>query len=214
MTTPIPTINVNLRSCRCQEPKKRAAPCEPGNHRPECGGPILIPCPIPRSVTFSVALGECDIGCQHGPVPARPVNGHWTGCMARPIRVTCSIGGKTWEKSEVGDVDAEHPEFYDETETAALHACCERWEIIKALLTERVVVSAWNWPPAAEQSRLVQQRNAVFAALADMARGQAMYAAANEQLPEYCRLSYRGDPTYEVLARYITHLIEQVGALP
>jgi hypothetical protein len=94
-------LNVNLKPCRCQEPKKRAAPCEPGHHRPECGGPVPIPCRLPPSVTLRVVLGVCDYprdACRFG---------HLRGCAAYPLRVTCSIVSPdgSWEKSGVDDVD-------------------------------------------------------------------------------------------------------------
>jgi len=50
----IPTINVNLKPCACNAGLAAITTC--------VGAPVLIPCPIPRSVVFNAALGECDCG--------------------------------------------------------------------------------------------------------------------------------------------------------
>jgi hypothetical protein len=98
-----PAINVNVNAlCLCRFPEWGRP------HAQDCpGAPGLIPCPIPRSFTFWVVLGECS-GC--GLSQSRSRDGfvrHDTDCPARPIRVSCPISGETWEESEVDDDDVE-----------------------------------------------------------------------------------------------------------
>jgi hypothetical protein len=195
------TINVNLAY----------NPRDPHNDEAQ----ILIPCPIRRSVTFSVALGDCylsgsSLKCSLGD------GAHRIGCPARPVRVSCSISGKTWEESSISFVERADGEcigpMFDRVDTI----CRARWALVKALVLGQTYTLAARFPPAAVDviHRLHIQRDAVFAALTDMARGQAIYATGNERLPEVCRLFYRGDPTSEALERYVEYLIEQVGILP
>lgn len=95
-------INVNLKPCRCVGPRD-----ERKTHWDGCAGaPVVILCPIPHTVEFEVALGECACPPRNFDV-MRNYDGHVSPtCPARPIRVTCSIGGDgTWAGSEVTEVE-------------------------------------------------------------------------------------------------------------
>lgn len=63
MTTP--TINVNLKPCDCFR-QHVVGMQHLHAHSDDChGAPTLIPCPLPRSVTFEVRLGECSCVSRH-----------------------------------------------------------------------------------------------------------------------------------------------------
>lgn len=61
-----PNINVNIRPKRCECPGRfLASPIHDQEHRKDCpSSPVPIPCPLPNSVTFEVALGECNCTIQ------------------------------------------------------------------------------------------------------------------------------------------------------
>lgn len=212
---PVPSINVNFEKCDCwmqHQPWRKA-------HQQTCAARhVLIPCPMPRSVTFTVRLGMCT--CADHPEPGDEPP-HLSGCPARPIRVSLSISGKTWKESRVDDFDLADTGIYPND--ALRTACRERWEFVKALVAgERMIVTTGNWPPGSEQERLVQQRDAVFAALADMARAEKAHSEAVRALVGACpgRLGAklgRIDPCIpdagRFLVRYVEHLIERSGIL-
>lgn len=216
---PIPTLNVNLKPCTCF---RRLADQRPDDHTFPCGaGAVLIPCPIPRSVTFEVRLGQC--ACNAG---LRGFRGqlapHTASCPARPIRVTCSISGKTWEGSDVSECEVHH----DGRETSPAdmtRACRERWALVKALVLgvhpdfERGNYTGPTLP-------MFRQRDEVYAALADMARAeeaaqQAQVRAMTAFPWAKMKRDWDGDhirnrrPSEDMLERYVEHLVEQVGIL-
>jgi hypothetical protein len=182
--------------------------------------PVIIPCPIPGSFTAEVRLGECE----EAPVSVQISGRHAALCPARPVKVSCSIGGDgTWAGSKVTEVDWQtrnergdwnpSPMSHVERE-AALGACRARWEIVKAL-----VLGTGELPSHRLHLPLFAQRDAVFAALADMARTEeaqkAASAAATAAIygaPRVIRAF--SEPEYqELLGRYVGRLVEQVGAL-
>lgn len=217
----IQSINVNLKPCPISASHTHAegSTCS--------GAPILIPCPIPRSVTLTVRLGECDGGCNRDdsslPEPCGPWGEapHRPNCPARPIRVTCSIGGKTWPDTFVEDVecrDAGGAIFPDDSAThvLALEAVVNLWALVKGLLL--------NLFPSTTQGDLVTQRDTVFAALADMARAEEAALKAQERVEAafpYHRFhrvgggDHRGPrPSQARLEAFVEYLAEQVGVMP
>lgn len=220
----IPSINVNLSA--------RHTTCSGSFHAsPECD-PILIPCPIPRSVTFSVVLGHCQCSeepsCQCGASDDREPHTrsctgavHQSVCPARAVRVSCSISGKTWEESEVSDWEAQEIEGL--APPALYHTSRARWALIKALVLGR----AHTFQPATAPVHLFPQRDAVYAALADMARAELAAYEAEVHWGMAIGKAARDDvrhpdpgfdanvlPSQRRLSAYIEHLIEQVGVLP
>lgn len=207
-----PTINVNLKPCMHPHMLSTYTPDEFPN------APVLVPLPLDkwRSVTFTVRLGECiDAGRSAGsPIPraCAPDGVHHERCPARPIRVSCSISGKTWEESEVDEVEVHH----DGRETSPaelLRACRDRWALVKALVLNQSIGPSYTMVDGVRP--LAIQRDAVYAAIADMARADVTRTQAWLALP----LELRQDPgptslAGEVLERYVERLIEQVGALP
>jgi hypothetical protein len=188
------------------------------------GPAVNIPCHIPPSFTAEVVLGECTAGCA-SPSNARALKergeAHHQWCPARPIRVTCSIVSVdgSWEKSEV--VSIETGDLTTEQRLAAMACCRERWALAKALALGHTDLSALLTGPRAVE--FLAQRDAVFAALADMARLEdALLTAQYEvdklqehgELPEPDHRSWANfRPSTARLAAYVEHLIEQVGAL-
>ena len=210
MRTPIPVVNVNLAA--------RHGACSPGHHdSPECE-PLNIPCPIPRSVTLTLRLGECTEN------PRYRGSGHHRDCPARPIRVSCSISGKTWEESAPTDLElAPAPSDAGDTYARVLVAVQGRWALVKALVLNLPPLDPVTVAGRARLLALLTQRDAVFAALADMARAEAAHNAAARVLVNACppalgRALMNIDPAIpgagRFLVRYVEHLIEQVGALP
>lgn len=214
------SINVNLKRCDCSRPTDGFQRV----HLPTCAStPVLIPCPIRRSVTFGVRIGECAVDGHHLGGCYRITNTHGqksdvihiTGCPAKPIRVSCSISGKTWEESEVFDMESPsgHPDI--------LRLCYERWALVKALVTGQrhdLTIRFKTW------CDLVDQRDAVFSALADMARAEVaaleaqarVMGAAGWKGIHFADPQHHDDkrPSASFLARYVERLIEQVGVLP
>lgn len=210
-------INVNLEPCPISTSH---------THGPDSlciGRPVLIPCPVPRTVTFEVQLGEC-AGCGS---PGESLAGHDAMCPARSVRVSCSIGGDgTWVGSEV--FTADNSDRHDGLFPAHLRidvvlaACRERWALVKALVTGKPFIPN-NWDGPASVMALFTQRDAVFAALAAMARAEmaalrAQYRA-DEAFPS-ARFAKPGDadhralgPSVNRLARFVEYLVEKVGVL-
>lgn len=215
------TINVNMTPCDCPPSDG------PGQrHETACGsGPVSIHCPIPRSVTMTVRFGECTAGCESpGSVRALKERGetHHAWCPGKPIRVSCSIVGDTWEGSEVTEVEDAH-RFTNIGWTAEEHqrilvACRARWEIVKAVLLKGQVPNVRGFGPAAAEKvfHLCEQRNTVFAALADMARAESTIIQRMADIDKVhtnrTRQAFRGVAADELTA-YVEYLIEQVGAL-
>jgi hypothetical protein len=115
------------------------------------------------------------------------------------------------------DLDDVHPHAL----TAAVNACRARWALVKALVVGED-------PPAAVcgfkmANELRAQRDAVFAALADMARAEeAAFRAQDSVAAHLCGCVYRGAihtsrredrPSADLLAAYVEHIVEQVGVL-
>jgi hypothetical protein len=213
-----PTINVNL----AYDPR------EP--HADE--SQILIPCPIPRSVTVKVPLGacQCRIAGRRALIEFLGAGDSFPGginawhdfdCPARPVKVSCDIGGATWDGSkpvtfDLGDgtADLEH---VAEPPLSAIDACRERWALVKAL------VMGMDAPKGANHDHLrhlFAQRDAVYAALADMARAEKAQCDARDRLhkamnlPAHRRLAPELRESAIELAAFVEHLIEQVGVLP
>jgi hypothetical protein len=145
--------------------------------------------------------------------------GHDDTCPARPIRVTCSIGSPdgSWEKSEVTDI-----ECMENLAARGLRAgdvmkvdevCRERWAQMKALVSGMTVMGHYE---------LSKQRDAVYAALADMARAESGAHRAQQRVDEAfpsARYARENDtdhragqpPSVNRLRRFIEHVIAQVG---
>lgn len=208
-------INVNLEQCPCQSEPNPKLRCEPE----ECAAkPALIPCPLPRTVEFRVALGECK--CTTGGLDGLP---HDSDCPARPISVACTIGCETWEGSEV--VDAERadgpgqPNFSEPDHMRAVALCSDRWALVKTLTTGE------EWDVKRATLPLFRQRDAVFAALCDMAQADDDTAKASAAVgallgPDTWPWGDRTRetagmeaPSARALAAYVKHLIASVGSL-
>lgn len=205
---PVPAVNVNIRSTHAHPERANPAFCDS-----DCA-PVLIPCPIPRSLTFTVRLGDCSGRC-NGMMWQNPPF-HGADCPGRPIRVSCSILGKTWEESGVVDVDPPGDGY-----PSILRACRERWALMKALMLgfTRVTLGGVSRQQA---DKLFVQRDAVYAALADKARvEQADDATTRALIKALPSLKARdGDAatasaylSVRALAHYVEHLVEQIGVL-
>jgi hypothetical protein len=111
-------------------------------------------------------------------------------------------------------------------------ACRDRWELVKALVMGQngeAIKAVRSSPtlPWAALGGLLQQRDAVYAALADMARCERAYwgaaQAIHRALPGVCVSSDMqvvdpgdddGDaPSARWLSAYVEHLVDQVGIL-
>lgn len=215
-----PAVNVNLKPCSspvlCAE-----MPASDTGHLLTCAAaPILLPCPLPRSVTLEVRWGECTRDPFICDLPQ-----HGTTCPARPIRVSCSISGKTWAESEPFDMHQPDGGYLVDAKTQTLIR--ERWALVKALV---LGYSAWDYAmshakavPLATITAMLAQRDTVFSALADMARAEEAAFAAQERAEKaypYHRLGRVGDgshagprPSRARLAAYVEFLVEQVGVL-
>lgn len=215
-------INVNLEPCTCGL-ADRAPTHPPTPHQSHCAAaPVLIPCPIPQRVEFQVALGECVCGGHVGRGPPAIMDRRSATCPARPIKVSCSISGKVWAESEVDDMECHRGMRHDhvcatEGLDVVLQVARDRWALVKALVLgfTRVTMGGVSRNHA---DVLFAQRDAVFAALAAMARAQQALEAT---LGDF-ETVMSGDATacllgrryaQEALARYVKRLVEQVGAL-
>ena len=148
--------------------------------------------------------------CSRAPLPARP------------IRVTCSISGKTWQESEIAQ--AEVPHGHEFSPADVLNTCRERWALVKALLG---VNPEWSkqgkWFSEHGRMAIFTQRDAVYAALADMARAEDVLGTKavliEESLPEalaadavlWLDRPYARPSTW-LLERFVSQLIQTVGA--
>lgn len=221
------TINVNLNPCTCRSITPYG-PAQVGQCTNTCpGAPVLIPCPIQRSVTFDVRLGECVCGAAYN--NQRSARAIWgdpmrclTGCSARPVRVSCSISGKTWADSHpVADWDMKTERAVWQHRPVLWPTVVERWTLVKALVMGKGAKDMWMMvaePKTPVMVGLVSQRDAVFSALAKAHRAEDALIGALGDYEE----AMRGEPvgiygmkreSYGALARYVEHLIEQVGVL-
>lgn len=207
----VPTINVNLA---------------PSTWSPVHGAqysPVLIPCPIPRTVEMMVGLGECSPECREDRTRMTlDAAYHFDDCPARPIRVSCSIAGETWEGSEVKNINSTDalimPSFFD----AVWTACRERWALVKALVLGHTDLSALLVGPMAVD--LLTQRDAVFAGIAGMVRNEEERIGLKQKMlvacPEIFPKSGLSVPTpaqresAAYLAAYVERLMEKLGAMP
>ena len=213
-------INVNLdRSCYCE----RFGVGAEQHHTKDCpGAPVPIHCPLPRSFVVEVEQGECKrdpFGCKNGH--------HASVCFAQTVRVSCSIDG-TWGGSEPVDFDDGGATFTDVQLGEAEDACRERWALVKALVLgfTRVTLGGVS---RKEADALFTQRDAVFAALAKMARHEAAAYEAHAHFQDALGISrYDWTPVGYVtpegaplempsacgMAAYVRHLLKQVEELP
>jgi hypothetical protein len=140
------------------------------------------------------------------------------------VKVACSIAGETWKRSGVLDVEP-HPSVEGTIRTllvsrqgkdVALGLCRARWALFDALVLGK---------PANHFADLFTRRDAVFAALADMARAEEAAFDAQRRLVAACPIPFkssepyhesyeRNRPSSRFMAAYVERLIEQVGALP
>lgn len=230
-----PTINVNLKQCTCRSTTPYG-PAQVGQCMHTCpGAPVPIPLSLEpfRSVTVQVRIAECSETCrQHMP------NGqHTENCPGRPIRVSCSISGKTWEVSDVVDVEMYrdqnpgHIVFPSDMQRKALPICRERWALVKALLLglkwEDAFVPHGQYVRATSirlRDSLIEQRDALYAELAALARDEASTFNRQESaikamgeiyfLPNnFIRAESEQRASASILSRYVERLIEQVGEL-
>lgn len=211
----VPTINVNLTPCGppCLVPSWSGT--RPLAHFENCpGAPVLIPCPIPGSFTAEVRLGECQ--CLPGfHAGARGAADHLPVCPARPVRVSCSIGGDgTWAGSEVTECSDEREDYYPQDADDLLRLARARWEIVKALVKGKYTTPDMASTPNA----MTVQRDAVFGALADMARAEDAHAEAGNRAAKAIGIAGGGRDdgraTPQFLALYVERLVEQVRVLP
>jgi hypothetical protein len=217
----IPPINVQLKPCTCGGGliTTHSAPCP--------GGPVLLPCSIPRSVELTVTLGECECAARYNAERQTLKLPHLADCPGKPIRVSCSIGGETWEESEV--VDAEYStgpgrvRIEIASDRPVLKACSDRWALVKAwVLGKPQVQPDGKWVDA--PTDLFTQRDAVFAALADMARMERAYYDAAQAIHKALPSVYVSSdmqvcdpedaPSSRWLSSYVEYLIEQVEVMP
>lgn len=207
-----PSVNVNLRY----------NPRDPHDGEAQ----VLIPCPVPRSAPFTVALGRCVCGGHIGRGPPAIIDRRSSTCPARPVRVSCSISGKTWEESEVTDAErAPYPPVYLPEDWETFRAACRaRWGLVKALV---LGYTAWDYTmssalavPLATITAMLAQRDAVYAALADMARAEDAQVAARAALRKALDMSPGRALAPDLresaieMGSYVEHLVEQVGVLP
>ena len=230
----IPTVNVNLTAC-AEWCRIRTGYVHGADHSLNCPAkPVDIPLPLDafRSVTVQAVLGECMEALKAAILPMAKsrcgLTAHHQNCPARPIAVSCSVSGKTWEESEVVDVDNPHdPQGRWGAETGdtwrrTVRECNARWALIKALVTgERMIVTEVGLLPSVEQVRLIRERDAVYAAVAEQVRLEEAMLAAQERTVKAIaspRLTTgatapESRPAAQALTIFVERLIEQVGNL-
>lgn len=213
---PTPTINVNLKACNlsCSEVASPRFTTGPGGHHPACNAsPILIHCALPHTVMFTVRLGKC--ACPphmySGPSERHVLN----DCPARPICVSCSISGKTWEESEVVEVEIHASPLTVEDRNRVSDACRDLWGGVKAMLLGWPLSKVPGIPPGS--AHLMDQRDAVYAALTKIATAEKLtlqgFMDIDRVYTNHGRRPFRGVAAAE-LAAYGRHLIAQIRALP
>lgn len=213
-------INVNMMKCHHSKGMEN----DPVHKHACLEQPLLIPCPIPPSVTFQVALGKCDCPGNFGMGKTRKEDiEHTRSCPARPVSVSCAISGSTWEESEVTDAWPEKNDGFlcstGETFPLVELACRDLWPLVKALVLgkhkgrEEFAVANPGTP-----EHLFAQRDAVYAALCKMAMHEEGLQNAWDEFPMVLRVDAHFGPPEKrsseyVLESYVAHLIEQVGTL-
>lgn len=218
-THSLPTINVNMKKCRCVGP-----PLDPKTHWDGCAGaPIPLPLSLQpfRSVTFTVVLGTCGCAKQWNPI----LTNHGDLCPGEPIRVSCSISGGTWEESDV--CHFEWQEGPSELMAGRIEALVtQRWALVKALVLGRECTPHdLAAGPHEVVIDLFQQRDAVFSELSALVCDEQSAFARQERV-----VTAMGEATYmphnfhraepharasaDLLARYVERLVEQVRVLP
>lgn len=229
-----PTLNVNLRPCTCPVGWPSGGDHWPGAGQPKCDAqPVLISCPLPRTVEMTVRLGECDCGAvDANKRSAREASlfgmACLPGCPARPIRVTCSIGGETWEGSEVSEVDWQtrnergdwNPSPMSHRERDAVFGVCrDLWGAVKGLVLGQRAFMTSDVVRA-----LGAQRNTEFAALTKLVQAEQAAIAAQAEcdaafpIDNYVKVpapDHRSEPRPSTvrLAAFAAHLIASVGTL-
>ena len=198
---PTPTINVNLTPNRCECPGRfLAVPLREQDHRTDCpASPILIPCPIQRSVAMVVC----------------------------GVKYAVAIGGNTWATSHVEDVDAYHDVGTAAPTQSVINECNTRWDTIRAILYAAPEFSRpGGWFSLDGRMALFASRDAVFSAVCAMARNEREQREVQDRLrtldlPSGDRCKDMGDMGEArdsraalALERYVTMLIEQVGVGP
>lgn len=211
-----PQINVNLKPCTCP-PGSLAVGIVHFSNRCDAT-PLPIPCPIPRSVTFEVTLGDCDGRECYSQFMRLESVSHGPSCPANPMKVSCSIDGETWAGSEVTGVEVVHP--LAPPFPSLLEIARKRWALVKSLVLGHSIEGC---PETIRNMRA--QRDAVFAALADMARAEEASWSAQSRavslLDEWhddgwhLNPETHGDtlPSSKLLSAYVSHLLEQVSTL-
>lgn len=209
------TINVNLAQCTCGGRSKDGQPFwSSGEHHSMCHAtPILLPYRLPGSFAAEVPLGECISPAACGLFS----KAHLPDCPARPVRVTCSITGKTWADSEIGEWDSEDVSIYDDEAMGRVYVSLrDRWSLVKALVLGHSDLSALITGPMAAD--LLTQRYAVFSAICEMVRAEEALAKsvaiagktiASPAFPPPVVVRY----AESALAAYVERLIEQVGGM-
>lgn len=211
-------INVNLAACTFY------GVCNVrGAHIDKCPGkPVLVPLPLEpwRTVRMKVRLGECR--CIN---KDRADDGlHAASCPARPIEVTCSIGGKDWPSSEATEVERSVNDDHimgDHRMGLLADACRSLWDVVRAMLTNPGLrITGWAGSVA-----MYETRDAVYAAICEMARHEDAHAQARQHAydamdasghiadSEHVRARITPRESSVVLAAYVQRLIEQVGSL-
>lgn len=216
----IPSINVNIREQSCS-PR-----CHFGlkfrTHNNGCPrSPILLPCRLPPSFAIDVVLSP-GCYCERLGIGAEPR--HVPNCPSRPIRVACEISGSAWEDSDISDVEpVQGQDFPDanksDASAVAFGHARERWALLKALIT--------GGRPALSTDpsyRLTEQRDAMYAAIADMARAEDAASEAQDRahvalgddlrLKPHHNIEAPDRPSTYMLERYVERVIELVGELP
>jgi hypothetical protein len=222
----VPTINVNSRATHAHPNRSDPRFCDS-----DCA-PVLVPCPIPRSFTAEVRLGRhtCGVAATFGQ--------HAPECPARPVKVSCYTRGATWADAELAGVLSDGDSMDAMRDDAAWTSCRARWEIVKALVTgkacdcgrSRIVNGGWEHALACGirsiPAALLQQRDAVFAALARTATMEAgVFSAQDDAMRAFLKPidGFKPDWAMEeklarrvsasILERYVERLVEQVGVL-
>jgi len=229
-------LNVNLKPCGCSHRRGLSSTC-----LSDCASaPVLIPCPLPPSVTVAVVLGECNCtipswwtrdamahskadrasgrawSCACGPCAAARSNGwapdqHNARCPARPVKVSCSISSPDGSWEKSEVTEVDGP-FWGN----ALEACRERWAVVKAL----VLGQRWTSQLGSLErvATMFDRRDAAYGALADMTRHEdgiesaqhAFFSALNGHGKTVVRIAR---PSHSLLEAYVERLIEQVGTI-
>ena len=171
------------------------------------------------TATSGCACGACRAARDAGWFPGF----HRPNCPARPIRVCCSISSPdgTWANSEV-DISTVEPSDPLADRVKIMAACRTRWGLVKALVLGMPLSLIPGIPRGSLP--LVEQRDAVFAALCEMALDENARIEIKRRLFKACSVIFpksgvtvpapeaRESATY--LAAYVEGLIEQMGVLP